>query len=165
MFAQLCADLPWTRHLSQVWRMRGPNAATVSNMRITCTADGSRAGRVLSCRGLWRLAVRVLIESDPDFISVVTGEFVAEPDAEVMPADSGSDLTEQKFGFAEAAAVVAIVKGVAEIAEIVKRIANRSIKKQTLRLKSALGSVVIEVSPDITVAELQALLAPLSQLP
>ena len=109
--------------------------------------------------------MRVLSESDPDFFSGCTGELEAEPDAEVTPADSGPDLTEQKFGFAETAAVVAIVKGVAEIAEIVKRIANRSIKKQTLRLKSALGSVVIEVSPDITVAELQALLAPLSQLP
>jgi hypothetical protein len=38
-------------------------------------------------------------------------------------------------------------------------------KKQTLRLKSALGSVVIEVSSDITVAELQTLLTPLSHLP
>lgn len=24
MFAQLCADLPWTQHLSEVWRMRNP---------------------------------------------------------------------------------------------------------------------------------------------
>ena len=24
MFAQLCADLPWTQHLSEVWRMRDP---------------------------------------------------------------------------------------------------------------------------------------------
>jgi hypothetical protein len=109
--------------------------------------------------------VRVLIESDPDFISRVTSELEAEPDVQVTPADSGPDLTEQKFGFAETAAVVAIVKGVAEIAEIVKRIVSRSPKKQTLRLKSALGSVVIEIAPEITVSELQALLAPLSELP
>jgi hypothetical protein len=25
MFAQLCTDLPWTQHLSQVWRLRDPN--------------------------------------------------------------------------------------------------------------------------------------------
>ena len=24
MFAQLCTDLPWTQHLSEVWRMRDP---------------------------------------------------------------------------------------------------------------------------------------------
>lgn len=109
--------------------------------------------------------MRVLIESDPDFISAITGELEAQPGAEATPADPGSDLTEQKFGFAEAAAVVATVKGIAEIAEIVKRIVGKLKKKQTLRLKSALGSVVIEVSSDITVAELQTLLTPLSHLP
>ncbi len=108
--------------------------------------------------------MRVLIESDPDFIAAVTGELEADPGAEVAIADSGPDLTEQKFGFAEAAAVVAIVKGVADIVAVVKRTLSRTTKKQKLRLKSALGSVVIEVSPDITVAELQTLLAPLSQL-
>jgi hypothetical protein len=30
MFAQLCADLPWTQHLSQVWRMRDPDALAAS---------------------------------------------------------------------------------------------------------------------------------------
>ncbi len=25
MFAQLCTDLPWTQHLSAVWRMRDPD--------------------------------------------------------------------------------------------------------------------------------------------
>jgi conjugative relaxase-like TrwC/TraI family protein len=30
MFAQLCADLPWTQHLSAVWRMRDPNERTAS---------------------------------------------------------------------------------------------------------------------------------------
>lgn len=109
--------------------------------------------------------MRVLIEGDPDFISVVASEFEAEPEAEVTPVESGADLTEQKFGFAETAAVIATVKGVLELPQIIKRIANRSKKKQKLRLKSALGSVAIEVSPETTVAELQALLAQLSQLP
>jgi len=30
MFAQLCADLPWTQHLSEVWRMRDPAERTAS---------------------------------------------------------------------------------------------------------------------------------------
>ena len=30
MFAQLCADLPWTQHLSDVWRMRDPDERTAS---------------------------------------------------------------------------------------------------------------------------------------
>ena len=30
MFAQLCADLPWTQHLSEVWRMRNPEERTAS---------------------------------------------------------------------------------------------------------------------------------------
>ena len=30
MFAQLCADLPWTQHLSEVWRMRDPEERTAS---------------------------------------------------------------------------------------------------------------------------------------
>jgi conjugative relaxase-like TrwC/TraI family protein len=30
MFAQLCADLPWTQHLSEVWRMRDPDERTAS---------------------------------------------------------------------------------------------------------------------------------------
>ena len=30
MFAQLCADLPWTQHLSEVWRMADPEERTAS---------------------------------------------------------------------------------------------------------------------------------------
>jgi len=30
MFAQLCTDLPWTQHLSQVWRMRDPDERSAS---------------------------------------------------------------------------------------------------------------------------------------
>ena len=30
MFAQLCVDLPWTQHLSEVWRMRDPDERTAS---------------------------------------------------------------------------------------------------------------------------------------
>jgi conjugative relaxase-like TrwC/TraI family protein len=30
MFAQLCADLPWTQHLSEVWRMRHPEERVAS---------------------------------------------------------------------------------------------------------------------------------------
>ena len=30
MFAQLCADLPWTQHLSEVWRMRDPEERAAS---------------------------------------------------------------------------------------------------------------------------------------
>jgi ATP-dependent exoDNAse (exonuclease V) alpha subunit len=30
MFAQLCADLPWTQHLSQLWRMRDPDERVAS---------------------------------------------------------------------------------------------------------------------------------------
>ncbi|KAA0098185.1 AAA family ATPase [Mycolicibacterium sp. P1-18] len=30
MFAQLCADLPWTQHLSEVWRMRNPEERAAS---------------------------------------------------------------------------------------------------------------------------------------
>ncbi|HZC08683.1 MAG TPA: AAA family ATPase, partial [Mycobacterium sp.] len=30
MFAQLCTDLPWTQHLSQVWRMRDPDERAAS---------------------------------------------------------------------------------------------------------------------------------------
>jgi len=30
MFAQLCTDLPWTQHLSQVWRMRNPDERDAS---------------------------------------------------------------------------------------------------------------------------------------
>jgi conjugative relaxase-like TrwC/TraI family protein len=30
MFAQLCTDLPWTQHLSQVWRLRDPDERTAS---------------------------------------------------------------------------------------------------------------------------------------
>jgi hypothetical protein len=30
MFAQLCSDLPWTQHLSEVWRMNDPDERTAS---------------------------------------------------------------------------------------------------------------------------------------
>ena len=30
MFAQLCTDLPWTQHLSEVWRMHDPQERTAS---------------------------------------------------------------------------------------------------------------------------------------
>ncbi|WP_141564304.1 hypothetical protein [Mycolicibacterium palauense] len=109
--------------------------------------------------------MRVLIESDPEFVSSVTVEFEADPGAAVTPTEPATDLTEQRFGLAEAAAIIVIVKGVFEIIEVVKRVVRRSKKKQTLRLKSALATVVVEISPDVTAEELQDLLAPLTQLP
>jgi ATP-dependent exoDNAse (exonuclease V) alpha subunit len=51
MVAQLCTDLPWTQHLSEVWRMRDPEERTAS----LALRDGGpatiRRATPPSCRG------------------------------------------------------------------------------------------------------------------
>lgn len=107
--------------------------------------------------------MRVQIEGERRFMTDLAGEF-----AGFEKADAGPDMTEQKFGFAEAAAIVAIVQGVAELAQIIKRHLDKRAEKgdqettQTLRLKSAVGTVVVEVTPDTTVEQLQQALTPLT---
>ena len=42
MFAQLCAELPWTQHLSEVWRMRNPEERVASMALRNDEPDGVR---------------------------------------------------------------------------------------------------------------------------
>jgi hypothetical protein len=105
--------------------------------------------------------MRVEIEGERD---LVTG--LADGFAEVESVD-GTDLTEQKFGFAEAATIIATVQSLAEIAKLVTefvraRAARGTTKPQTLRLRTAIGTVVVEVDPETTVEQLQEALGPLT---
>ena len=51
MFAQLCPDLPWTQHLSEVWRMYDPEERTASlALRDGGPAPIARGGRVVPQR-------------------------------------------------------------------------------------------------------------------
>ena len=48
MFAQLCTDLPWTQHLSEVWRMRDPDERGASlALRDGGPATGAQSGRLV----------------------------------------------------------------------------------------------------------------------
>ena len=50
MFAQLCADLPWTQHLSEVWRMRDPEERD----RLAGAARRRHGNRLRSAVGWYR---------------------------------------------------------------------------------------------------------------
>ena len=67
-------------------------------------------------------------------------------------------------------AIIAVVKGVVELASTIKKCADefferkREAKPQTLRLKSAVGTVVVKSAPGTTLEQLQQALAPLTAI-
>lgn len=72
------------------------------------------------------------------------------------PAKHAGDRSEQAFGIAEVATLVAIAVGTAKLIEALIAVA-RHVKKgktQKLHLKSALGAVTLDLRPEITAEEL-----------
>lgn len=107
--------------------------------------------------------MRVQIDGERQIVSGLAGVL-----PEVEPVIGEPDLTEQKFGFAEVASIVGTVLSVAELAKIIVEHvqkpaarAEEGSRPQTLRLRSAIGTVIVEVAPDTTVEDLEAALAPL----
>lgn len=114
--------------------------------------------------------MRVIIESDPETIEGLTAELSSEPETSVESSEVAQDLAEQKFGFAEVSAIITIVKGAVELASALKQFADDHFKQsgetkpQTLRLRTAVGAVVIEITPGTTLEHLQQTLAPLTAI-
>lgn len=112
--------------------------------------------------------MRVTIESDAQTIEGLTEELKSLPNINVESYQAAQDLAEQKFGFAEVSAVIAIVNGVVELASALKHFADEFFKRthetkpQTLRLRSAIGTVIVEIAPGTTLDELRRDLSPLS---
>ncbi|WP_028049628.1 hypothetical protein [Cellulomonas sp. URHD0024] len=82
---------------------------------------------------------------------------------QILSVEPTRDDTEQQFGLAELAIVVAVVKSAAELAESLHTwwARRKSPRTQTLRMSTSIGRVTIELSEDVTVDDLRQALTPL----
>src|SRR3954454_3189402 len=106
--------------------------------------------------------MRISIVGEAEVISDLTAELEVQTGAEVQSAGPAQDLTEQAFGVAEAAAIIALVKSAAELAALLKGLlGRRSAGTQNLQLKTAVGAVTIELAEDATIDDLRRMVEPL----
>ncbi len=100
--------------------------------------------------------MRISITSEKSFIEDIRPDLTIDESA---LNQTTKDETALAFGIAEVASIVAIIKGVGEIVKLFLDWKDRmKSNKQKLYLKTALGTVEIELSKDITAEELQSTL-------
>lgn len=106
--------------------------------------------------------MRISISGDRALVERLEAAVQADGAATERPAQQ-RDPTEQAFGIAEVATVVAILTGVAKLVEYLVMAAKalKKDEKQTVRLKTALGVVTLELRADVSAAELRGTLAAL----
>jgi hypothetical protein len=111
--------------------------------------------------------VRVQVEGDAEAIESLSSELSALK-AGVEKTDVSRDLTQQNFGFVDASAIITTVSGLLELATALKGFADHFFKRhkkekpQILRLQSAVGPVVVELTPGTTLEQLLQTLSPLT---
>ncbi len=109
--------------------------------------------------------LRVLITSEASVVPALVEDLEQQPGIDVQSIAEESDDSEQLFGLAEAASIIAIVRSAVDLAKAIRGlIARRPERLQSLRLKTAFGSVTVELSPDATIEELQRKVEPLFKL-
>lgn len=107
-------------------------------------------------------ATRISVSGDKALVERLEAAVQADGAATERPAQQ-RDPTEQAFGIAEVATVVAILTGVAKLIEYLVMVAKalNDDEKQTVRVKTALGVVTLELHADVSAAELRRTLASL----
>jgi len=105
--------------------------------------------------------MRVSIASDTELTPALVAE-LERSEIKVEETYEQKDLTEQAFGLAELSIVIALIKGAADLARVLKGLLDRSSKnKQKVQIKTAFGSVTLELDKDLTIEELRQKLEPL----
>ncbi len=113
--------------------------------------------------------MRVQVEGDLEAIESLSSE-LSSLQAGVEKTDVSRDLTQQKFGFVDASAIITTVSGLLELATALKGCADRFFRRhkkekpQILRLRSAVGLVVVELTPGTTLEQLLQTLSPLTAI-
>lgn len=99
--------------------------------------------------------MRISITAEKSVVPEIEASLRAH-EIETEPAKHAGDRSEQSFGIAEVATIVAIAVGTAKLIEALIAAARHVKKGQTqkLHLKSALGAVTLDLRPDITPEEL-----------
>jgi hypothetical protein len=106
--------------------------------------------------------MRVSISSDGILGPELLGQLEQDTDVEVQESYKEEDLTEQAFAIGEISVVIAVVKGAAALARVLKNVSDRrSSDSQTLRIKTAFGAMTLELRKDVTMDELREQLIPL----
>ena len=98
--------------------------------------------------------MRVSVAGDPSVIRALQSEMARDPDITVERVEDGKDATALEFGLAEVLVVVGIVKGVAELAKLLLELRSHLASTQKLRVQTATGTAVIELSKETTREEL-----------
>jgi hypothetical protein len=106
--------------------------------------------------------MRVSISSDGILGPELLGQLEQDTEVEVQESYKEEDLTEQAFAIGEISVVIAVVKGAAALARVLKNVSDRrSSDSQTLRIKTAFGAMTLELRKDVTMDELREQLIPL----
>ena len=111
--------------------------------------------------------MRISITGDKRLIEALEKELKTDDAINTESPKHAGDRTELEFGIGEIATLVAILTGTAKLIEYLVAIARHGHKDkpQKLQLKSAVGTVMVELKPDVTAAELRQLLLALEPRP
>jgi hypothetical protein len=104
--------------------------------------------------------MRINITGEKELIQKLETTLKADKSVKTELPKYIGDRTELKFGIGEVATIVAIATGTAQLIEYLVVIASHinQGKTQKLQFKGALGTVTLDLHPDVTAAELQQLL-------
>ena len=104
--------------------------------------------------------MRISITAEKSLVDTLKSGIDSEPEAHVEQIEEAKDQTELAFGIGEILTIIAVIKGIASLVKILSDLkAKLGGKTQKLHVKTALGTTIIEISPDVTVEQLQQQLA------
>jgi hypothetical protein len=99
--------------------------------------------------------MRVSISGEKSLISAIQAQMEQDQEGQVERLEEAKDKTELAFGIGEVLTLVSIVKGITEMVKLLLEIKPKLTSgTQKLYFKTALGTTVVELSPDITAEEL-----------
>ena len=106
--------------------------------------------------------MRVSISSGTLLGPELLGELEQDTEVKVQESYKEENLTEQAFAIGEISVVIAVIKGAAALARVLKSLMDkRSSGSQTLRIKTTFGAITVELRKDVTIEELRKQLEPL----
>lgn len=111
--------------------------------------------------------MRISITGEKKLIESLEAALKNDKAIKTEPPKHVGDRTELSFGIGEISTFVSILTGTAKLVEYLVAIAKhvKDKKGQKLQLKTATGTVTVELRPDVTLEELQALLKGLEPHP
>jgi hypothetical protein len=106
------------------------------------------------------MRVKLLLENStaPDLVNALRDE----ESTEVESVGIEKDMNEQAFGIAEVGAIIAVVKGAVQLATAIRKFARRpGAMRSSVKIETTLGKAEFELSQEMSVEDILALVDPL----